>query len=103
MKAALYYTIRVSYGHYEVMAVTSEKRRQVYGRLVEDRSATHVSVSDTRGRFDSAEAALARVAAVKAVARRHESAIRSARGALDEAYAARDADTKLALEGKIDG
>lgn len=105
LKEALFYTImkRWGYSSWEVLAVTTEKRRQFFGRYASDNSGTHVSQSDCVGRFPTQEAAEARIEAIKRVTQRHEPAIKAAALAEDRARQARDTDIERAWKGEIDG
>lgn len=69
MKDALYFTLVRRYGSYDIMRVTSEKgnnhRAQAFGSI--DGSATHASLRDCTGRFESELEANDRVDAVRRI------------------------------------
>lgn len=65
MKPALYYSIQSDYGSdYQVVAITSEKSRQWYGRTVANNVATHGTMRNLNGRFETAEAAQLKIEAI---------------------------------------
>lgn len=58
MKPALYYAVQLEYNRTRVIAVTSEKRRQWFGRDTFDDSATHGRMGDNlKGLFNTKEEA----------------------------------------------
>lgn len=67
-KPALFWTIKPKWwaGGFEVMRVTTEKPRRFYGSTA-DGENTHVKAVDCRGRFETQEAAEARIETVKMV------------------------------------
>lgn len=103
LKKALFYTIVRRYGTSDIMAVTTEKRRQYFGRWVSDDSGTHVSIGDTSGRFATAAEAEARVAAVRRVKERYKPLLSEANRELSRIYSAEEQDIRLACEGRLEG
>jgi hypothetical protein len=68
LKEALFYAIHRNYYAWRVVAVTTHKSSgRWHGRYVADNETTHGTGRDLIGKFDTAEAALERVAAVTAV------------------------------------
>lgn len=101
LKDALFYTLYAYWGQdYEVIAVTTEKSRVYFGRYVHDNSATHVVSNRCKGRFPTAEAARARITAVKDARWKHVVAIKLAKEALAAAQQAEQLDIDAALRGK---
>jgi len=106
-KPILYYALnRAGWGRaFDVLAVTSEKGRQVYGRRLDD-SVTHVSERDIIHRFPEgmgAEFARAATERADAEAKRHATGIRMARDEVTRLEAARDAAVLAAAKGKPAG
>lgn len=96
MKPALYYALRNDYSSYQIVAVTSEKSRQWFGRLTADNSATHGTFGSLVGRFDTEEAAREKIDAIKAINNKHEKSIKDAQHAYANAMRAeRDAIADL--------
>lgn len=102
LKKALFYTLgRTWLGRdYRVMAVTTEKKRQYFGRWTEDNSATHVSIHDTVGRFKTEADALDHVSKVEAIKAKHRPLIRAADNAADAARNAEQAEITALLNKK---
>lgn len=99
----LFYTLMRTWSRdYEVLAVTTAKRTQFFGRRM-DNSATHVVAGECKGRFETAEAAQSRIAAVKAVRARHKPAIEAAEKESSRLRYLESSDIDLALAGELDG
>lgn len=104
LKKALFYTIANPWrGDHKIMAVTSEKRSQYFGRFTEDNSGTHVRKQDCRGRFDTEADARARLTAVQAVRARHRPIRKACEEASTAAWCAEETDVERAIKGEIDG
>lgn len=80
MKKALFYTLvrRWSDSGFVVMAVTTEKSRQYFGRTLPLEEQTHVRISDTTGRFPDMFQAHAKIAEVQAVREKYKPLIKTA-------------------------
>ena len=81
MKTPIFWTLRNSFGDYDLLAVTSETGPRLHGRD-EHGVAAHVLAAQTRGRFLNEEEARDKVCAVRAIHKRriderivHEEAI----------------------------
>lgn len=105
LKEALFYTLHIRWlSDYKVLAVTTEKNYQYFGRYVDDNSATHARKSECKGRFPTAEAAQECIAAVKAVREAHRPDIKAARAAVAEAEQAEYREIEAVLKGAwLDG
>ena len=73
LKEPLFYAIHKSYFAWRVVAVTTYKPSgRWHGRYIADNETTHGIGGDLVGKFDTADAALDRVAAVQAVRSKYE-------------------------------
>lgn len=72
-KPTLYFTLVRCWhvGGFKVMRVTTEKRRQLYGSFLDEDMPTHCNPNQTVGRFETAEAAQAKVEGVKRIRERY--------------------------------
>jgi hypothetical protein len=102
LKDVQFYTLHHAWHFigWEIVAVTTEKSSQYFGRYVRDNSATHVRASECKGRFPTAEAAEARIAAVKLVKEKHKKPIELAKKALRQLEDEQERDVQAALDGK---
>lgn len=80
-KPTLFFTLlaRWHVGGFAIMRVTTEKNRRFYGSLIDDDQPTHCRPDQTRGRFETVEAAQAVVKRVTAARRHHEPIIQEAK------------------------
>lgn len=86
MKPALFYAIKRGYREYRIIAVTTEKPRNWHGRNVTDNTATHGTTRELIGRFDTQEAAQAKVDQVAKIIAHHAPIIDAASAALNRAH-----------------
>lgn len=98
-KPTLFYTLvaRWYIGGFAIMRVTTEKNRRFYGSLIGDEQPTHCRPDQTRGRFETAEAAAAVVDRVVAARIYHEPFIQEAH----KQYLAAQNAERLAIEAIV--
>lgn len=104
LKPPLFYALHRSVygvGGYKVVAVTTykESRGRWFGRYVEDNSGTHGS-GDLEGRFDTVEAAQAKVNGVAAIRVKHAPLIKAAQREYDAAQRAERTEVDAYLKEK---
>lgn len=96
MKPALFYAIKRGYREYRIIAVTTEKPRNWHGRNVTDNTATHGTNRELIGRFDTQEAAQAKVDEVAKIIAHHAPIIEAACAGAGARTASRD---RIAFSG----
>jgi hypothetical protein len=90
MKKALYYAIRSAHYSPKVIAITSIKGQHWYGRETRHDTATHGRLGDDiNGKFETLEAAQAKVEAIARVERHHAPLIEAAQLQLTRANEAK--------------
>lgn len=96
MKKALFYTLvrRWSDSGFVVMAVTTEKSRQYFGRTLPAEEPTHVRISDTSGKFADMFQAQAKIAEVQAIREKYKPLIKIAYEGLHKLQNAEIAEIK---------
>lgn len=92
MKTALYYGLRIGYRTYEIIAVTSEKARTWHGRTVRDASPTHGRRGTLFGRFETTEAAQAKIDGLQIIRDTHKPLIDEAARVYNAAQRAEQKD-----------
>lgn len=99
MKAAMFYAIKnPRFGTTRIVAVTSIKReRNWYGRELPDNMATHGSLRDLYGKFETPEDAQAKIAELNAIRDKHRPLISKANLALNAAHRAERDEIETAL------
>jgi hypothetical protein len=104
LKDVLFYTIKRGWlNNYEILAVTTEKRRQYFGRRVEDNSATHVTVRDCHGKFSTAEEAKNKTDGIKKIQAAYMPLIDEAAREFSRLHNQQTRDIDRVLRGEISG
>lgn len=98
MRDVLYYTIRRAYSQIDVMRVTLEKPRRMYGSI--DGIGVHCLPKDCFGRFESEQEASEKVAIVHAAFKRYEEPLRLASNKVTDLLNAREAEIEALLKEK---
>ena len=99
MKSALYYSItRTPYSSaLHIVAITTESRRRWYGRDIRDNEPTNGRTDRLHGRFDTVEAAQAKVAAAQAVNAKYNPLIEASQSETLRLHSEREKAMKDAL------
>lgn len=90
------FTIRRQYGYYDIVKITKETPRMIYGSI--GGVGTHVKPSDCVGRFDDEATTKAAIENVERIYTEHEHLIRKARVAVANAENARDREVSVYLK-----
>lgn len=87
MKPIIYHAVIRVWGGFEIIGVTTEKGRQVYGRRL-DESSTHVAARDVVARFPDHQTALSFISRAGKIKAKHRGKIKEAERALSFAHRA---------------
>jgi hypothetical protein len=103
MKPTLYFTLVRNWyvGGFKVMRVTTEKTKQLYGSFIDEDMATHCSPRQAVGKFETAEAAQARIDDVQRVRKKYAPAIKAASDALTKLHHAEQQEIDAAAKGLL--
>lgn len=100
LKKPLFYALHTRWREYRVVAVTTYKPSgRWHGRYVHDNEGTH-GTGDLHGRFDTVEAAQAKVAGLEAILAKHKPLIDEAHRALSRIQYAERHDLDVYLKGR---
>lgn len=86
MKPAIFYTLKRAYNAgigYEAIAVTSQKGSRWFGRDLRFSNPTHGTCGQITGRFETEEAARAKIEGLKAIRAEFEPQITAAQSAVE--------------------
>jgi hypothetical protein len=103
LKEPLFYTLAQAWSNrrgYRVMAVTTEKRSQFFGRYVDCNEGTHRAIRQCKGRFKTAEEAEACIQGIEEIRARCEYEIKDAYARLVRLQQARDKEIKEYMQAK---
>lgn len=96
MKPALFYSL-AGWSHDRVVAITSTKRDRLwYGRECHDNIATHGTLRELRGRFDTQEAAEAAMRVIRSIEAKYKPLIDAANAESSRLYS----EKSKAIEAK---